>query len=484
MKLRFWSKVRAVATALMLALSSIAPEPALPHQVAPANHNFASLVRTAQQSATSNQPGVALAYYDLAFQAAGTNEARQRIALFGIGRMLLWLGKYHRSREVYEHLLSTNLSTEDREIALAGLVESLTDVGQPMAAYKAAGEHARAQNPRLAVQLARAADAAGWPDKANDVLVNSADLTQTVDPVSRLGLDLRSLKRQLAYELNPRFGMGYAFSNDSDGFHVGRMEAHLSDRAGRVTMVNAVFDRVSFRQGTWQTDGSSVFVGGNSRLGDHIWAGADFGAEDYGGWQSPAYHASLTVRPNDTYRLRVVASRDPVQTQLAITQRLTSWGTDLDGDVSLGSSGWFSTSIYRQNFSDSNLRMNFSQRIGKILSDAAGLSANLRWRSFSDTVPGSNAYFDPQHYSNVDLLLTESHPVGQNFRVNLTGGVGRQTVMPGTTSTTALYEASIKGWGRGCLSVQASLDYSNSAVATSSGYQRHSTDLSASCAVR
>jgi hypothetical protein len=474
--------VRFAAATLAIALA-VGPFdlPARAAVATTARASFGSLVASAQSSAAAERPDEALSFYSLAFQAAGGNDTRQRVALFGMGRMLAWLGRCVESENVYRRLLATDLGAEDRDVALTGLVKSVACEGRPMEAYAIGSSTHATRNPELAIATAQAAAYAGWPDKADSFLSQSAPALDGIVANSRLATALRSVRRELGNDLGPLVTLGYEGSSDSDGLRIGSTSVGVNMRAGRATIAQVSFDRVTLSQNTWDVAGTLASVGASSRLGDRAWIAASLGSQTYPGWQTGIYHSSVSYRPNDLYGFRASVEREVVQSQVALARHITSSLGDISGDTTLGTRSTLTAAAYRQNFSDGNARMGISGKIGAVIADAAGLSGYLRWRSFSDSVPGSAAYFDPQRYGTFDAWLTESRRIGTDWRISMSGGVGRQYVNPGGSSTAASYEAAVNGYTRGCIGARATFGYSNSALAANSGYQRHYASILLSC---
>ncbi|NKB47623.1 MAG: hypothetical protein GKR77_07535, partial [Legionellales bacterium] len=86
---------------------------------------FHEQVTLAQQAAERNDPKKALQYYQQARVLAETknNETLIRVALFGIGRLQIWLNKFNQAKQTYQRVLTMTLSDEDRALAQSKLVE-------------------------------------------------------------------------------------------------------------------------------------------------------------------------------------------------------------------------------------------------------------------------------------------------------------------------------------------------------------------------
>jgi hypothetical protein len=478
-KIQKFAVLLAVLLSCATAVGLAAPSVALANTSAPAT-SFRQLLAFAQASASANQPATALSYYVLAFHAARTDEAQQRVALFGIGHMLLWLGRYGESERVYRQLLASELSSQDREIALAGLVESLCYEGRPMAAYAVGSSERSALNQELLIATAEAATDANWPDKARELLdLNAASLDE-LNSNSRLGTQLHSVRQAIGSDLGPLAMLGYTESSDSDGLRIDTADAQILMPAGTVTAY-LLYDRSFLAQNTWSAAGNRAALGASTRFGDHTWVSVSFGSQNYPGWQTGTYDSSVAFRPNDRYGFEAFGTRDIVETQAALAQHITSSLAGFDGDSALGQKTTGFGEVYRQDFSDGNKRIGLSGKVGLGIDDSIGLTGAVRWRSFSDSLAGNSAYFDPTHYGALDAVITEARRLNAAWRLSVSGGVGRQGVDPGGVSTTDGYEAAMDGYSRGCVSGHAVYGYSNSALASSSGYQRHYTTISLEC---
>jgi hypothetical protein len=76
-------------------------------------------ISAAQSAAEKNNPKTSLLHYQQALALARKQKKTTliRIASFGIGKMQIWLGDFTQARQVYNFLLTTNLSDVDRQLA-------------------------------------------------------------------------------------------------------------------------------------------------------------------------------------------------------------------------------------------------------------------------------------------------------------------------------------------------------------------------------
>jgi hypothetical protein len=443
--------------------------------------SFPELIAYAQASASANQPRAALSYYTRAWQAARGDRTRQRIALFGIAHMQLWLGRYAQSERSYRTLLASDLSAADRNVALAGLVESLDWEGRPMAAYSLGAATAAGDSAELVAATSAAAADAGWPDKDGALLAASAATLAALSPGTRTATIINAARRDVAAALGPQASLGYSLRSDSDGLRIGAATARVQMRAGLATSGWLDFARTSFTQGNWNATGQTATLGASSRLQDHTWLSADVGLQNYPGWQTGTYHSNITVRPDDEYGLGVFGSREVIETRDALARHLASSQLGVAGDAWLSPQATIAGSSSWDDFSDGNRRVGLQARANYIVDEDAGFSAHMLWTAFADSRTGSAAYFDPQHYGQLEMYFTETRWFAKTWHASVSAGLGRQVVNTTSYSTTASYETSVTGYLKGCAGVQAAYGYSNSALASSSGYQRHYTSLSLSC---
>lgn len=457
---------------MALLLNAFAGAPAYA-DASPTSAAYVALIASAQSSASTDDPATALAYYERALQAA-TSDEQQRIALFGIARMHVWLGQYRDAERAYRSLLRFALPVDDRAVALAGLVESLTDEGRPIAAYDAATAGFSARSAVMVVQAARAAEAAGHPAQAQRMLLDGAPSLVDVVPASRLGILLGGVRHDVRDDLAPYAAAAVDGSHDSDGFTTRSSTFSAGARVTGDAVVHAVIGSTRFAQNGWTATGALASVGVDAWIARSARLTATVGTAAYPAFHTGTFSADLTVRPNDSFGFDAFASRDVVQSQFALQQGLAATVAGIAADHTLGSRSSVAASFSRQRFDDGNARPNLTAALGTTLSDQAGLSARLRWRSFTDSAPGATAYFDPQRYTETALLVSEVHrfPGASAWRVHLTAGIGRQNVVPGGASTTASYEAAVDGRIGDRSRVDAAFGYSNSALAASSGYQR------------
>ena len=92
---------------------------------------FQTYILLAQANAETENPTASLASYQLALDLAGTDPLGQRVALFGIAKMQLWLEHYPEAESNYKRLLKTLLSDEDKKIASTGLNKALKAQNKP-----------------------------------------------------------------------------------------------------------------------------------------------------------------------------------------------------------------------------------------------------------------------------------------------------------------------------------------------------------------
>lgn len=119
-------------------------------------NKFAALYNLAMQYILGNQPLKALNCYEAILNLANVTEAQKRIALFGIGKMQIWLERYSVAYKTYQTLLAMKLSSDDYQIALAGAIQALNYQDKPKQAVKLIPKKLIIINPALLIATVQA----------------------------------------------------------------------------------------------------------------------------------------------------------------------------------------------------------------------------------------------------------------------------------------------------------------------------------------
>lgn len=104
--------------------------------------NFHVYLNAAKAASLLEKPQEALGFYKKAYEYAKQNNSlpHQRVALFGIGKMYLWLDQPKAAYLIYKKLLSMKLNAEDQKIAEEGLKKASPAKKPKKIVYKAPPE--------------------------------------------------------------------------------------------------------------------------------------------------------------------------------------------------------------------------------------------------------------------------------------------------------------------------------------------------------
>ena len=444
-----------------------------------AARRFDSLISTAQAAATANEPVQALGAYRSALGFASEDPAAQRVVHFGIARMLMWLGRYDEALKEYSGLLQSPLSQEDRELALAGAVNCLSYLNRPRTAYALAKRYGELSSGAFVLAEARAADWSDRPDKARSILAGSAEALSRIQPGTALANQAQDLTDQVRRETATTLTVAPGYARDSDGLAV--TDSTLTIRKpSAASAVSFLARKAELTEGSWAANTTSVQARYDTRIGDALSIGAQAGAATYGGWQPMLWSGEIASQPVDAYRISAHSDADTIETPAAIDERITSHVSGLAATFNPASDLTVSGLWYARSFSDGNARSGLTGDIAFAAFPQIGLGLGVRAQAFQDRRSAATGYFDPQRYEEQQLLLTLRRRLGR-WSFYASAGIGRQGISPGTASTTTSFQLSASGRRKGCLTLEASLVDSNSALSSPSGYRRSIERLSLSC---
>jgi|GEM_PF-5035944 len=161
--------------------------------------SFTKYIAKAQESAANNQPVLSLEFYQKALVEAIKNNrpAQIRVARFGIGKMQLWLEQYQDAEATFQILHKDDLSPEDQQIALDGLVRAINYQNRPLEASKLLPEGYSISNPNLVISLAQAMLDAGLKTQAESLINTYKNLLQSIPKNSIADKQLTRLYAQI-----------------------------------------------------------------------------------------------------------------------------------------------------------------------------------------------------------------------------------------------------------------------------------------------
>ncbi len=439
--------------------------------------SFSPCLGAARALEIMDQPENALQYYHQALEYAGTNAGERRISLFGIAKMLMWLERYPEAERTYEQLLLQPLSNEDHAVAAAGLARCLSFQDKPMRAYRTISEN-RLLEPAGRIELARAALWSGRPDKAAAVLASEI----SVEPDTRMARELEALRSELQAEMATPLDLHAEFISDSDDLRIRKSEIAAGAPVSATGKLGLVFQHQGFEQRDQQLAMNSLQARFSSRPGEAFTLGLQAGPAAYGGWRTALWSGSLVFRSSDEFRLEAFVAREAVETLVALERHTRIDTIGLAAAYAPVNRILLSGSAYRQSFRDDNNRVGGTGKIAIPISKRIGLDLQLRARYFEDSRTDTIGYFNPKRFHQEQLLLALNRRIASDWRLSALVGPGVQNATPGDgSSTTLLSELSLKGRVVNGLSLSLDYGYSNSAVASSSGYRRHYSGVAFSC---
>lgn len=437
--------------------------------------SFAAFLGAAQASALADRPREALWNYRRALDLARDDAAEQRMALFGIARMHLWLEQYQEAERTYADLLSRTLTAEDRSAASAGLMRSLSFQDKPMQAYRSVPPGSTL-SPAEKIEQARAALWAGWPDKAAAVLAQGIP----VEPATRMARELEGLRGEAQVDMANTLALRSDFTKDSDDMRIRKSELSAGMRLPDAGTVGLVGQNQGFEQHGRHRAENSVQARFSSRVEDRFWYSLQAGPASYGDWNTALWSGNALYRPDDETRYEAFIIREAVETFVALDRHLTLDTAGLTAEYTPHRRLMLAASAFRQSFSDDNHRLGGNGKIGTLLSERLGLGVQIRARYFEDSRTDTVGYFNPDRFHEEQLLLVLNSRMGNSWRLYGLAGPGIQNVAPGDHTSTWLTELSV--WGKIGRSFSISLDsgYSNSSIASASGYRRQYAGISLS----
>jgi hypothetical protein len=434
--------------------------------------SFPAYSGAARASAAMDQPQQALRYYRRALPLA-RDPAEQRIALFGIARVLMWLERYREAESVYADLLSRQLPEEDRSLASAGLLRSLSFQDKPMRAYRTASTSDTIL-PAERLERARAALWAGWPDRAAEIL----DQGVPVEPGTRMAKELGALQSEIRMETANPLDFHVEATRDSDDLRTEKSELGAAVRPFPPATLGLLAQHQRFEQRARGLTMKSLQVQYVSRGEDVPRITLQAGPAAYGDWHTALWSGNAVFRPDDETRYEAFVSREAVETFEAFDRHIRSDTAGLGVTYRPAARLVLAASLYRQTFSDDNRRLGESGTIGVPVSKPLGLGLRLSIRHFSDSRTDTVGYFNPDRFSHGQLLLALTRHLGRQWQLYAAAGPGRQRVTAGDREASALAEISIRGMVSPSLSIGLDGGYSSSAIATSSGYRRQYAGVS------
>lgn len=430
---------------------------------------YAYLLERADKAINADDPESALIFYNEIYDHAKAQDSAvyQRIALFRIARMHFWLGDYDTSAEIYEFLLASILDATDYQIALAGLMNSLSYDNKPFMAYHIG----QIKNPEkidqqdLILANARAALWSNKPFAAEQWLVD-ADLDSNIQLQN---LEFFTAQESAAYVIEPYF----RYEHDTDDLTIYKTGVKASHRwnAQQSSSVLAAYHQYS--QYDKVAHGEMVGVSQIMHLFDKtVHLGIGLNAVDFNtGWSPWTGLIDLFYQAEDEWAFNVYADKSLVDTYLAVENEITvdAYGVDLFYLPNYRTT--FTLSPYYKHFSDGNDRMGVTASSDILLWPSFGFGIRPQMRYFEDSAQiANNSYFNPSEYAEANLFLTLERWLLPTVSWYIEAGPGYQNTHPGEDGPTYLVEGGISGAINEITYVSAFVGYNNASYSSASGY--------------
>ncbi|MEO5657563.1 MAG: hypothetical protein ABIO65_08435 [Nitrospiria bacterium] len=436
---------------------------------------FPALIGAAEASAMLDEPETALVYYQRALSLPDLTPGDERRALFGSARILVWLGRYPEAETRYRRLLTRPLDAQDERVARTGLIRSLALQDRPMAAYRFGRDIPESADAAERFELARAALWAGWPDKAQ------ALLSAVAETDGRLADDVAGLRRDLADETGHPLTLRVDGSRDSDGFDADTTELTVGARIDGRRTVAGIVRWQSFRQRERRVYGRGLQARYEARVGDHLRLMLQGGLVRYGDRNTGVWSSRAVYRPADAVRVEAGATREVVESFPSFDRGVTADTLALSAEYRITHAVTSGAGVFGRRFSDGNERLGLSGNGRVVLSERVGLSAQLRARIFASSRNDVSGYFNPERFHETQIVMVVNRRLAPGWRLEVLAGPGLQRAAPGGGSRTSLMETQLAARLPGCLSSTLGVGYSDSALASASGYERYYGHVAISC---
>ena len=395
--------------------------------------------------AMTEHPEKALFFYEKALQYANSDEEKTS-ALYNIARMQFWLSNYVRAEKTFRLLLKYNLTPNEKELALAGIVKSLAYYDRPRKAYKTIPKDLIFTTPELTIAAAQAASWSNWADITKSILTSYQPITNNINPNTSLSSDLKDLQWQTKLATSKGVITPSIFSShDSENFNKTRTMLDYSRFWSQLTQTSVGIDYINYTQfSPNKLHAKGFYIGQTIRpTRDVILRGqiepteyknlSDF---DHSLWVPFLWNASAAYTPNDYVTLRFAAVKEVIETFGAFDNKITD--NQYAGSLSLNPIPYVNLngSYSLLKMSDNNERNTYNLSATVNVLPDYGLSATGMIRGFNDKFT-SPYYFSPYKYSADTIMLKFGRKLGPTWHYYLDGGLGRQYITRQADSPTA-----------------------------------------------
>ena len=455
---------------ITLLVCSISVCNAEPNQI-----NWKNLNQAGMQNTLNSNPKQALIYYNKALQLTDNNDVFERITLFNIGKMQLWLEQYPEAEHTYLTLLKMPLDKQDHEIALAGLVKSLAYQDKPRSGYNSIPNNPHYTLPNMVLVAAQAALWSGWSEKAQKILDSNQSVIRQADPKS---ITYRDLK-EVTYATNAetaknKITPSYDFENDSDGTNIKHYNLEASHYFFPDFRAGLNFTSAAISNDNQQIHGENLFAGVEQRVNNYINYQAKIGYSTFNSWKHALWSANLDIQPNDMVSFSFANQLENVETITALYNKTTYNSTQIKATLNPIYRLRISGSVFYGMFSDDNNRTGYFTSANYILFDKIGLSTEIRARGYHSSKTDTTGYYNPTNLDEQDFIIKLNHRLLTNWKYYINFCVlGHQETNPGDVTNPRFTEVGINGFITKNLLLNASYGYSNSNYSTAQGYGRH-----------
>lgn len=135
---------------------------------------------------------------------------------------------------------------------------------------------------------------------------------------------------------------------------------------------------------------------------------------------------AASVHDDSRFRKELFVERDLVETPTGVAGDLYQTFVGAALDVPLGARDTVALVAGLQNFTGRNRRVHLRANYVHVLSEAHGLSAQLRGRWFRNSHPRELDYYSPRWYAQILPVLQWRRTTDSGWRLRLAGGAGLQ----------------------------------------------------------
>ena len=409
----------------------------------------------AESMAEMNRPVKSLEFYQKAFSTAKTRD-EQKAALFGIGKIDIWLANYVRAERTFRMLLTYYpLSHDEYQTALAGLVKSLAYYDRTRSAYHAIPPNLIFTDQKLVIAAGQAALWSGWNDIAKCILCRYKNITDQIDLNSALGADYKDLKWQTDLTTAPDVVTPtYFFSHDSDNFDKRQATLDYTHYWSQIIQTSIGLQSTKYTQiKPEKLHASGFYVGGTLNPTRQLSMSALLQPNQYKNdttgqrntwnlllWN---FHANYTF--NDYISANILALREVVETFPAFNNHITDKQYSVGLNINPLPYINFNGSLYQLDFSDTNRRPGYYSSASVLFAPNIGLSLLGVFRGYTDKFTSPD-YFSPHKYMSESLILKLGRRLGATWHYYIDAGSGRQFITPFNSPTSS---GPIWQWGAG-----------------------------------